>query len=299
MEKPTFERRIIRDLSYKKETYKKGYKIPIISDVMFHTMINNKSRIKYPAYFISLVLERSYEEVLDNIELSKNKLDKDRYKEKGKTADFVCTLGEEIINIEMNNNSSIEELERNIEYASKLYGSKNMVGKPYEYSKVVQININNFKFEGNDNIIETYTFRNEQGLVMTNKISIIQIYLPNIRKKMYNEQKLNELEKLLLVFNENKELSKDIGRGNSVMEEYVNDAIDASDDDMVLGLYDEEEHLEKVRLTRLRAAEREGREQGIEQGIITVAKNMLKNNIDINIIIDSTGLTKEELNKLL
>lgn len=52
--------------SYKLKELKKGYKIPIVSDVMFHTMINNEKRKKYVCYLISLVLERSFEEIYNS-----------------------------------------------------------------------------------------------------------------------------------------------------------------------------------------------------------------------------------------
>lgn len=42
--------------------------------------------------------------------------------------------------------------------------------------------------------------RNEKREVFTDKLKFINIYLPNIRKKSYNE--LTDLERLLLVFNE-------------------------------------------------------------------------------------------------
>ena len=45
-------------------------------------------------------------------------------------------------------------------------------------------------------------------------------------------------------------------------------------------------------------ARREGQQKGIEKGIEKVALNMLKNGIDIQVILDSTKLSKEELEKL-
>lgn len=43
----------------------------------------------------------------------------------------------------------------------------------------------------------------------------------------------------------------------------------------------------------------EGIEQGIEQNKIEIAKNLLNNNVDINIISLSTGLSQEEIKNLL
>ncbi len=41
-----------------------------------------------------------------------------------------------------------------------------------------------------------------------------------------------------------------------------------------------------------------GEKEGAKNKSIEIAKNMLKKNLDINLIIELTGLTKEELKKL-
>ena len=186
-------------------------------------------------------------------------------------------------------------------------------GKEYDYETVIQININNFTFEGNSKIKEEYSLRNEEGEKLTEKLKFIHIYLPNIRKKCYNKEKLNVLERLLLAFNEEENLS-DITKGDRIMEEYVKESIKASQDEEVIGLYDKELHLEKLRLSELKEAREKGIEQGIEKGIeqgiekgieqgieeekLEIAKELLNNNIQVGIIMKSTGLTKEEINNL-
>ena len=86
------------------------------------------------------------------------------------------------------------------------------------------------------------------------------------------------------------------------MEEYVKESIKASQDEEVIGLYDKELHLEKLRLSELKEAREQGIEQGIEKGIeqekIEIVKNMLSKNIDISVISECTGLSKEEIEKL-
>ena len=78
------------------------------------------------------------------------------------------------------------------------------------------------------------------------------------------------------------------------MEEYVKESIKASQDEEVIGLYDKELHLEKLRLSELK----EAREKGIEQEKIEIAKELLNNNVSLDIIMKSTGLSKEEIEKL-
>ena len=102
------------------------------------------------------------------------------------------------------------------------------------------------------------------------------------------------------------------------MEEYVKESIKASMDEEVIGLYDKELHLEKLRLSELKEAREKGIEQGIEKGIekgieqgiekgiekgieqekIEIVKNMLKDEVDISVISKYTGLSKEEIERL-
>ena len=296
MATPMLNREMSRINSYelkKIEELKKGERIPIVSDTMFHVMLNNSSRKQYSAYLIALVLNLDYEKVYDSLIFVNNKLDREKYKDSSKTVDFVCRLNGKIIGIELNNNSSKASLERNISYAVDLYKSKMASGKEYDYETVIQININNFTFEGNSKIKEEYSLRNEEGEKLTEKLKFIHIYLPNIRKKCYNKEKLNVLERLLLAFNEEENLS-DITKGDRIMEEYVKESIKASQDEEVIGLYDKELHLEKLRLSELK----EAREKGIEQEKIEIVKNMLKDEVDISVISKYTGLPKEEIERL-
>ena len=111
----------------------------------------------------------------------------------------------------------------------------------------------------------------------------------------------------MLVFNEedNEELSK-VYEGESIMEEYVKDAKRASMEDDIVGLYDKELHEEKLRITELEEAREKGIEtgmaagiaQGRKESILETAKNMLNKKLDINLIAECTGLTKEEIKRL-
>ena len=293
--------------SYKKKEYYKGYKIPIISDTMFKTMLNNTNRKQYASLLIAITLNKDYEEIYNNIEFIKDTLDKERDIEKGRAVDFICKINNRYIGIEMNNNFSKSSLERNISYMMDIYKSNLRRGEGYNFNYVVQININNFTFNGNDQEVEEYSLKNNKGELLTDKIKIINIYLPLIRKKYYNKDVLNDIDKLMLVFNEedDEELSK-VYKGVSIMEEYVKEAKRASTNDEIVGLYDKELHEEKLRITELEEArdegiifgEKKGLAIGEKKGIIETAKNMIKDRLDINLISKYTGLPKAEIEKL-
>ena len=90
---------------------------------MFKAMFFNENRIKYSTKFLSYYIDISYEELLKNIYLSKNEHNKYKEKDKGEKSDYVAVINDSIINIEVNNNENSEILERNMEYAHRLYAS--------------------------------------------------------------------------------------------------------------------------------------------------------------------------------
>ncbi len=277
--------------------------IPMVSDTMFHIMLGSEKNKKFLCYFLSLVLKRNYQEIYDNIKFIKNEIDNDNYYDAKKTLDLIIKLDGKLYNIEMNNLYRKESLERNIDYAGELYKSDRKRGRNYHYMYVFQINMNNFTFSDRKEVKDIFMLRNESGEILTDKIKIMHIYLPKIREKYYNKEKLDELEKLLLVFNSTKdsELEEIIG-DSDIMKEYKEEAQRVSHDYEVIGLYDKE--LEDKYLKD--AIYDDGMEKGMEQGMqegsrkekISIAKSLLQNNVSIDIIMNSTGLSKEEIESL-
>ena len=273
---------------------KKGQKISILSDTMLKAMFQNENRIKYSAKFLSYFIDVEYEDILNNICLAKNELDKNNENDKGERCDYVALLSDTSLNIEVNNNSSLEVLERNMEYAHRLYSKKIRRGEEnYQYTQVIQFNLNNFAFKGNDKIVDIYTVTNDDNIGLSNKLIFVQIYVPNLRKKWYTKgiKSLSEEEKYILALVE-MDLDKlnDLG-GENIMDEYVKEAEEVSFEGGIGEAYDKEWALRD-----------QGYRDGLSQGKIEskkeIAKNLLKNRVDISIIASSTGLTEEEINSL-
>ena len=297
----TLDKEISKTNSYKLLDYYKGYKIPIVSDSMFKTMINNESRMEYICYLIASIFNEDYNEVLKNTKFIKNNIDKYKNEESNKTVDLLCKIKGKILNVEVNNNTSKSSLERNLGYMFSLYSANMKRGKKYDFNEVIQININNFRFRGRKDVLEECYITNINHIpkdindfqIYSNKIRIINIYLPNIRKKDYNKLKL--YEKLLLIFNENdNQLLKNLSKGDEIMEKYVKESKEASEQDEVIGMYDKELHDEKLRL----AENDEYMEKGKQEKAKETALKLLQKNIDLNIISECTGISLEELKKL-
>ena len=292
---------------YDLTTYQ-GYRLPMVSDTMFYCMFNNSKRKKYSAYLISQILNIPFEEVNDSLVFINNKLDLERIKDTKRCVDFLCKIGDEYIGIEMNNNPDIPSLERNISYAVDVFKRETSPGKNrYHFKKVIQININNFALEHTKKAIEHYKLRNEGGEVLTDKLEFIYVSLPIIKEKLYNKEKLTELERFLLIANEEEEeLVKKLSKGCKIMKEYDSEARKVSSEEETLELYSYERKIlaQKAEAIHIEseAARKEGREEGILEGKrenqIEVAKRMLKDNTSLSLIEKYTGLSLKELEQL-
>lgn len=293
-----YNKKVNKEYSVKIGKLVKGKKPSILSDTMFKTMFQNSNRLKYSCKFLSYYLDISYEELLKNIRLSKNEIDKKYENDKGRFCDYVATINGATVNIEVNNNSNVEVMERNMEYAHRLYASKikRKSNGEMEYSQVIQFNLNNFAFEGNDKIIDRYFIQNEEGIRLNNKLIFIQIYIPNLRKKCYNlgRDSLSEEERYaLMLVEEDIELSRELGEGDEIMEEYIKEVEEVIEEEFFGEAYDKEWALKDE-------GKREGRIEGIKEGKIEtqkeIALSMLNEKIDIDIISKCTGLSIEEIN---
>ena len=303
--KCTLDREVSTTGNYPLLEYYDGYKIPIVSDSMFKTMINNESRMEYICYLISALFDEDYNEVLNNTTFIKTELDKVKKEESKKTVDLLCKIKGKIINVEVNNNTSKSSLERNLAYMFSLYHGDMKEGSKYRFNSIVQVNLNNFRFSGKKDVLEECYITNIRKLpkdindfdIYSNKIRIINIYLPNIDKRDYN--KLELYEKLLLVFNENDEgLLNDLSEGDEIMEKYVKESKEASEKDEVIGMYNEEIHKEKLRLAEIDEFRELGHEEGVREKAIETAKKMLQKGYNITDISECTDLSIEEVEKL-
>jgi len=128
----------------------------------------------------------------------------------------------------------------------------------------------------------------------------------------YNEGK--EEYKILATLMCDKEELHDICKGDKVLEKLESEVVRMNEDDQIRENLLAIENAKRVHATLMQNAKEEGLEEGraegleegtkigIEQGSkqekIEIAKNMLKENMDIDIISEITSLTKEEIEKL-
>ena len=301
-----------------KKYKEKGLIVPGVYDKVFKAIMQDNTCREYLIEILFELTKLPKEYIKENLIIKNSELPLERLKEKQKITDIIVEIQNNIINLEMNNFYYKGLIERNDMYLNelrKLYFDKDYTDIP----KIIQINFNNFKKHGNRSIMKFVIMDEETHIKETEYYEKYHIYLKRINEKYYNNEKLIRLEKLmlLLILDKKEELEKVLAE-DEVMKSVGEKIITLSEDSAMILCYDEEEHKENVRraVTKTEIEEavseakekaikegiKEGKKVGIKEGrqkgIEEVAKNLIKENVDINIVLSATGLTVEELKKI-
>ena len=181
---------------------------------------------------------------------------------------------------------------KSLTYAFRLAGSRLEQGEKYTTKEVIQISLNNDKFEHDDTVLE-YELMNRKYNLVKNGIKIYDVYLVNYKDICYTGANEDEMLLSMLTAQTDEELKKITGnskKGLAIMDEIeklkLNDEFNA--------LYNAEKVEEKCR----NSAYSEGVDVGEKNKQLEIAKNLLALNIAKNTIINATGLTLNELEEI-
>ncbi len=311
--------------------------IPMIYDEVFKSVLQDKEAEGYLIDIISNItgIKKSY--MKGNIVFKNSELTKRSIKEKGKTTDLIVEIKENVINLEMNKNYYEGIYDKNDGYIEKIKeGLIEKGGKFPRRRKIIQINFDNYEVFDERIVIKFEMMDKERGLIRSKYVyssdeEIYHVNLKKVKEMYYNKDRLSNFEKELLIMTIDDDIElEDISKGSKEMEDVVKKIKKVSRQEELQGIYDIEEQeefiknrireyakeegyyegydkgIENGRKEGIQKGIEEGIEQGIEKGIEQgslnkqkeIAKNLLKENVDIKIISSSTGLSEEEIKKL-
>jgi len=283
---------------------KKIRRYPPKMDIIFQAIFGEVGSENITKDFLEKILKRKIEKIsLDKNPILRRELKDDKLG----VLDIITELdGKEKCNIEMQLIDKNNIIERMLYYWSKMYTRQIKAGDDYnKLEKTIVILIADFNIKGLEEveyhstwkIIETNSVKK---LILTDKFELDIIELSKIKCRE------NEKDQLLdwLIFLENPESE----RVTRKMEENENlkEAVEKLD------RISKDEKMQRIIELREKAIRDEhaiyakGVDDGIEEGKakgarekqIEIAKSMLKENMDIEMIIKITGLTKQEIEKL-
>ena len=247
------------------------------------------------------VLESILEVTIEKIELQPLHIPTGNIHLKGKEVDLLVVTNQGKIEVEVNTYYNDYVRVRNFSYITNIYNNQVTVGDKYsEDTNVIQINLNygipDTKYK------RIYKVRDEEGKEYIKNFYIYEINMEKLKKIWYDKNEL-EIEKnkyLLMLDMEIKDIKK--LPKDKVVKEYMEKIEKLNNDPMFINWITKEKDEQMIKNTQLYNATQEGINIGISQGLqkrnIEIAKTLLKKNMDIEDIIDITGLPKEEIEKL-
>ena len=261
--------------------------------------------INYKARLIHLITGID-EEALKRAKYTSEELKISNKEDKVYKTDIIVSVENNIISLEMNAYYYEKLVIKNSMYSSKILSDELNKGEDYlDLKGVIQINIDDYHVYKGKKIIYEFMMREETTQEVENEYyKSYHIDLKNVDEIDYNK---NEINKMLMIF---KDCDYKKLRGDKIMDEALDELERISSDKKIIGLYDKDEVERKLINTRIRDAkeegekigERRGEKIGLEKGKKEkqndIARKMLKRNMSIEDIIELTGLTQEELEKL-
>ena len=287
---------------------KKIRRYPPKMDIIFQAIFGEVGSENITKDFLEKILKRKIEKIsLDKNPILRRELKDDKLG----VLDIVTELdGKEKCNIEMQLIDKNNIIERMLYYWSKMYTRQIKAGDDYKkLEKTIVILIADFNIKGLEEveyhstwkIIETNSVKK---LILTDKFELDIIELSKIKGRE------NEKDQLLdwLIFLENPE-SERVARKmeeNENLKEAVEKLDRISEDEKMQriielrekAIRDEHAIYDKGLDDGIEKGIQKGKEKGAKEEKIKIVKSMLKENMDIEIIIKITGLTKEEIEKL-
>ena len=279
--------------------------IPMTYDKMFKSVLLNEKAKDYLVEVIHQITGIKKEE-LNNLVFKNEEHLRYGIGQKKKESDIVIEIIDNTICLEMNKEYKPGIFERNFSYGGML--RENNIQRINGYDKLgrtILINFDNFNRYNDDRSVIKFSMLDKERLIEEGiKYDSYHVILPNINKKYYNKDELNKLEKLIEVMNiQEEDKLKEYVKSNKEVRKVAGLIMEISKDEMLSGLYDREEVMEKLNNGAISEGIKQGFEQGREEGKnenkIEVIKKLYKNNVDIKIISDSVNLSIEKIKEII
>ena len=296
--------------NYKTKELKNGEIISLGYDLLFKKVFADDNNIERLEGLIGAWLNVDYKEIKGRVKILNNQKSLENRKDKEQEYDIAGYINLEsggiILNIEINMTRG-SVLLRNFTYAANMFSRQFDNKDDYKKaSQLIQLSFDNFDINPkNPKVVKHCYMRDETNKVVEDNFEVIHIDIEKCKKIWYDktiEKEEKEDRNLILLgalltltkIEDFKKCLEDINMEDNIKENITDAVEEFSLDKDIYVAYDREKEKERIHRTDVLIAE----EKGAKQKSIEIAKNLLKNNVDIEIIINSTGLSKQEIEKL-
>ncbi|ENY99502.1 hypothetical protein HMPREF1092_03175 [Clostridium thermobutyricum] len=274
-------------------------------DIVFKEIFGSEKNKPILINFLNAVIKPT--NPIQEVEIRNNDIDKEYLESKFSRLDIKATTNnKEHINIEIQIKNEYNMIQRTLYYWSKMYSEQIQNRENYnKLERTVCINILNFKYLDNDKYHNVYRLKeittNEE---LTNLQEIHFIELPKFteignKEEIEDIEKIDSLERWLeFLIEPESNTVRQLELSDEAIKQAKTELYRLSMDSKEREMYYMREKAIYDEISALENAEKKGLEKGIEQSKKEVAKSLLLENIEIEVISKSTGLTKEEIIKI-
>ena len=284
-----------------KKMKERGEVFPGTYDHIFKSVIEDDDLKDFTAFIVGRTIGKSIDE--ESIIFINPEYTKDNVLDKGNITDVLMLAnGGDRISFEMNRRNDNDLIKRNrshlFEGMVKTINVSFKDGIDYYF---IQICFDNFSLK--DRLISTYKLTDlEDGIPDEENENFVKyrINLAKIYKKYYTlDEKLTRFEKALAIlsFSKVKDLRK-ISKGDEMLMRVVKKIEELTDDPDMVQYIDVEKGMELGRKQDIEKAAKEAAKEASKKEKTETARKMLKKNMKLEDIIDITGLSKEEIQKI-
>ena len=261
------------------------------NDSAFKEIFGNIKNKKLLICLLERILQVKIDELTYlNVERNNNDLVTKR-----KRLDILVETNVGRINIEMNATSKEYLHPRNFCYLSNIYNKNTSISEDYnEDTLTIQINFT-YGIKDDNKILRIYKVQDNEQKCYIKNFEIYEYNMDIIMNFWYSLdiEKVTEYSHLIMLDLEKNSL-KELVKYDGKVDEYMEKITKLNTDANFWEVFTPEEDERYIRNTIKRESEKKGKK--IEK--ITIAKNMLAKNLDLNLIMDVTNLSKNEILKI-
>ena len=255
---------------------------------------------EHDTFLLKTLIERCLKIKIKLLEIHSPERIKENIYAKGQRLDVLVKADDKLINIEVNSGYYEALHRKSFGYAGSKYGEEVKVGESYfDMNDVIQINFTWGLPKKHPVLGEYPPIDSNTGIKFVDNFNIYEYNMDKIKELWYSGNKEYEF---LAIFDFDKEELKKVGSGDKYMTEFKKKVESLNNNARYKEFLSAEEDMRKTNNTFKEIGRREGIEigksEGVEERNIEIARNLLKENVDMEIISKATGLALEEIKKL-
>ena len=288
-----------------KEVLEGGDLLKVKDDRTFHLLFNSVDNDAL-TWFMAKILDKNINDIKKVIKLENSALKPLNKYDKGKSVDFIVDVGDDVIIVEMNNNSTGRDYTRNLYYAFHALLTRVEIGNDYQKRHAILINLNWFK-EKDDKYKPVDIIEYPYPILGKEKeesiITVKNINLSYYDKMLYTGVEMKGFQWKLFTINKISEL-EDVRKNVKELDNYCNELKRISESrEYCMHVWSDRIEKNLSGLADFNDGKKLGIQEGKELGIWEIKKsiiaNMCKNNMTLDEISKSTGISIEEVNKII